>query len=402
MTPTDTRRDPGRPGRGALYFYLSYARAAPVADKPQADRDLQVRRFYRDLHSAVRRASGRSGGADLGFYDGEVSYQADPLESMAEALGRAEILVPLYSPSYLRTSWTRREHDAYRARLRAQEVEDPAAHILPLLWTPVPADRRLEAEQADELDRAVRIGEGIAEYAAEGLRALCMLRSYVTPYERMIQRIATTIVRIAEGSPMGPAEVPDLDQIVVRPPEDESLVVTVLTTTPAEPRAAAASTLHGTAWHPYAGRPHLPVAEYVAWTAERLGLAARVTEFDDALARAVSSPVVAIVDPTILAQHDGETLLRRAFAGVMSWVRPLVVADRDDPYASEVERVLKEANSPDGSALVVTRVNGPEQLERVLPSVIVRARQAFLKDALPLQEPQPPPRPRLTGRGDQN
>jgi len=139
-------------------------------------------------------------------------------------------------------------------------------------------------------------------------------------------------------------------------------------------------------WRPFADRQVLPVAEYAASTAERLGLSTRVVDFDRIPSLVDHSPVVVIIDPRILADPDGEKTLKAAFKGLPEWVLPLVVAQRDDPnfappFAARVVRVLESVRET-----TVPTTDGLEELVADLPRIISRARRAYLRSG-PVRPP---------------
>jgi hypothetical protein len=395
--PRETGGGPGWRG-DALYFFLSYARLAPLPRESysgesgeafrtdEVDSDPEIDKLFSDLDAEVRKRVGGQKRIKYGFYDRQISFNEDPRRSLAEALGRAQVFIPLYSPSYLTTSWTRRELNAFRARMDGQGQE-PEAHILPVLWTPVPAWTASNADQR-ALDRARSLYSEVSEYCENGLRALCLVRTFADAYTSVVGHLADRVVALTHDAMVSPGPAVDLDSLPHAQVDDPSFIVTALTST--MPRENEA-----TSWHPYTGRQELPVVDHVVRTAERLGLSVKVVSFGQVSESSADNPALAVVDPRILQERDGEAELVRAFRDLPQWVRPLVVGNSEDPpldtLARRAQSVLTGGVVAEGRG--VERVDGPEELEARLPSALVKARQTYLKHG-PYAVPTAP-RPRL-------
>jgi FxsC-like protein len=419
MNPPERVTPAVGPQGDALYFFLSYARLGPLAyDRApssadsrldlgarSSDPDHEVRTFFDDLRLEVAAHAPARRGRTVGFFDGEISYPYDAKSALADALGRAQVFVPLYSPSYLDMSWTRREQAAFRARMAEQDV-DPERHILPLLWTPVPS-WVVSHDQQGMLARARDLDLGVPEYADYGVRALCMLQTYAAAYRRVVEGIAERIIEMARRAPVEPSRAPDPDEISDVSAGDPSFILAVLTSSAADDGTDGG----GAGWHPYKGRQSLPIADYAARTAERLGFSPSLVALDAVAGASRHNPVVVLVDPTVVVRAGGEARLRSAFESFPPWVHPLIVGDvgeedgaAPDPLITRVEAVLASAlpasSGPD--ARRVHTVRGPGSLESRLPHVLAMARRAYLKHGPYIgQGPPLSPRPRLTG-GDRN
>jgi hypothetical protein len=310
---------------------------------------------------------------NIGFFDQQIPPTSDLKAELSEALGQAEVFVPLYSPGYFTKTWTLRERGVFLNRLATAETPGSDRHLIPVLWTPFPSWRK-----PTSVDEALELGEGIPEYAENGVRALRMLSSYRDSYNLVLHRLATKIIHAVEHYPIGPSPAADLRQIPAALSDDPAFIVTALT-----PRRARADERgSGVAWRPFAGSQVLPVAEYAASTAERLGLSTRVVDFDQVPPLVDRSPVVVIIDPRILADPDGEQTLRAAFMGLPEWVLPLVVAQGDDSrHSGPTPRLADRAMTVLESVreTTVPRTDGLEELVADLPRVITRARRAYLK-----------------------
>ncbi|MBM0278568.1 TIR-like protein FxsC [Micromonospora tarensis] len=380
----------GRPAARGTYFFLSYAHSAPPPGA-RADADVWVGQFFADLTEEVRRQARPVAGMRIGFFDQHIPLGADWKAALAEALGDAEVFVPLYSPGYFSRPWALGEQESFRARLAAAGLaRAAAAHLTPVLWIPFPP-----WETHPELDGALDLGRDVPEYAADGLRAFCMLASYRDRYERLLGRLASRIVHTAERRPMGPSRAPGLDEVVRPAATDPDFVVAVLAPTrghlPAsrDPAGYAAS---GRLWRPYGRSQELPAAEYAASTAERLGLSARTEDFAQAAGLLERRPAVLLVDPWIAAAPDASGALAGMLHGLREWVVPLVVTDDGDSqdatrWANEVTQLLHDAGLPQ-----VKRACNVPEFVALMPALVTEARRQFLKYG-PVVPFEPPPEP---------
>ncbi|GGO31431.1 TIR-like protein FxsC [Micromonospora parathelypteridis] len=387
MSPPADRR---RPAARGTYFFLSYAHSAP-APGARADADVWVGQFFTDLSDAVRRQARPVAGMRIGFFDQHIPLGADWKAALAEALGDAEVFVPLYSPGYFSRPWALGEQESFRARLAAAKPARTAAgHLIPVLWIPFPP-----WEAHPELDGALDLGRDVPEYAEDGLRAFCMLASYREQYELLLSRLAGQIVHIAERRPLGPSRAPGLDEVARPAPTDPDFVVAVLAPTqdrlPAD-RDPAGYAANGRLWRPYGRSQELPAAEYAVSTAERLGLSARTEDFAQAAGLLDRRPAVLLVDPWIAATPDGPEGLARMLHGLREWVVPLVVTDEEDTqdatrWATEVTQVLHDAGLPQ-----VKRACSMPEFVDLMPALVTEARRQFLKYG-PVVPFEPPPEP---------
>lgn len=135
MSPPADRR---RTGARGTYFFLSYAHSAPPPGA-RADADVWVGQFFADLTDEVRRQARPVAGMRIGFFDQHIPLGADWKAALAEALGDAEVFVPLYSPGYFSRPWALGEQESFRARLAAAgSARLTAGHLTPVLWIPFP------------------------------------------------------------------------------------------------------------------------------------------------------------------------------------------------------------------------------------------------------------------------
>ncbi|MFC8619659.1 TIR-like protein FxsC [Micromonospora purpureochromogenes] len=377
MTWSDASSSGAPPGR-QTYFFLSYAHSVPLSASARPDTDFWVNRFFQDLGAAVRRGARRTGELDVGFFDGLVSPGADLKQTLTDALSVAHVFVPLYSPKYFSNAWAVGERDSFRSRLTRLAPGRAARHILPVLWLPLsPWEERPETAQALEL-----VGDGVerADYAENGLRALCKLSAYRRQYESILSVLADRIITVAESEPLAPSRAATVTSNPVTDSGETALVVTTLT--PHDPR-----------WRPYGDQHELAVADYVAATAERLGLSTRVVAFADARAQAPQCPTVVLVDAAI-----GAEAARDAVDGLPRWAVPLVIAadgERGETTPEAIAGTLQDARFPQ-----VLPVRDIAEFERCAPQLVIEARKQFLRHG-PVDPPDGPavPRPSLRPAG---
>ncbi|GLY00194.1 MULTISPECIES: TIR-like protein FxsC [Actinoplanes] len=360
----------------AVSFFLSYAHSVPLSDRRGTDdTDIWVRRCFDDLKREVTALTGAPS-ADTGFVDYQAGPGADWKAMLDEQLGRADVFVPLYSPGYFNKSWPQQERAAFLDRVERAfpgEPERGQEHIVPVLWipllgpgaTPVPRD----------LARAVSLGTAIPEYAENGLRALLMLTSYATQYHRILVRLARRIVEVAEASVLPPGHSVSIGDIPRLEPAPGTTPFVVGVLGPAGP------------WKPFGKALDLPIAEYAANVAERLGLPAQIAERPADLKAMDTAPAVLLVDHRV-SQGRLATLRGR----IHPWVRPVVVGDRAD-RAGPVVHLLKELG-----ATRVKSAHDVTQFAQMMPSVVSEARRQYLRQAS-VQALDGYPRPRLDGDG---
>ncbi|TDB79938.1 TIR-like protein FxsC [Micromonospora sp. KC721] len=376
MTWSDTTST-GTPTARQTYFFLSYAHSVPLSASARPDTDFWVNRFFQDLAFAVRERARRAAELDVGFFDGLVDPGADLRRTLTDALSVTHVFVPLYSPKYFGNPWAVGERDSFRSRLVALPPGRAARHVLPVLWLPLPP-----WEDRPEADQALRLAQDPADradYAENGLRALCKLSAYRRPYRTILAALAEQIVAVAESEPLAPSRAVPLTRSPGVESGDTPLVITLVTP-------------HGAGWRPYPDQHALPVADYVAATAERLGLPTRVVDLAEAPARAAQSPTVVLVDASV-----GPGAVRAAVDDLPRWAVPLVIAAdgaRGDAIPETIAGSLQDARFPQ-----VLPVREIAEFERCAPQLVIEARKLFLRHG-PVAPPDGPAEPRPSLRPD--
>lgn len=386
---------PRRAGQGS-YFFLSYAHSPPGAHEPGASYtspDPWVHTFFRDLVEAVEHRALPRAGMRPGFIDMEVDPGADWNATLTEALGAAEVFVPLYSPTYFKNPWPLKEHAAFLRRLMSADIRAPGDRVIPVLWIPFrPWDT------PPEVQTAMALGEGVPDYAENGLRALCMLSYYRDQYLLVVNRLADRIVAAVRDSELAPTS----DLVLERAPAADVAPMFVASVLASTDRGGAgwSSAVYGATskvWRPFGEEQALPAADYVASTAERLGLLpTRIVDFAESEGLFRYYPTVLLIDPLTLESEGGHDVLQAVAKTLPSWVRPLVVVNEATPDSTRADRLAAEAVDMLLRAGVAkpVRVSQLQEFVDVMPTLVTEARRQFLKHG-PVSPPAGDPGTRL-------
>jgi FxsC-like protein len=368
------------PARRGAYFFLSYAHSAPPTDE-STDTDHWVRVCYEDLTEAVRHLAQPTAGLSAGFIDDLIQTGSDWNAALGDALAVAEVFVALYSPGYFNKSWPLRERESFLHRLREIEgATDKQRHILPVLWIPL-----FSWETTAEIREASQLGGDVPAYAENGLRALCMLPSYQAEYRIILDRMARRIVDVAENSPVGPSWVPPPEDVKGAFATETQFVVAVVAPTKDRAPSGRGTRTYGEKpwqWRPFADKQTLPLAQYVANTAERLGLPTQTVTLADKPQSVGETAAVVLVDPWIAADQPGRAQLTTTLATLPDWVIPLVVVNRKDPqYEPEGAALVRSvADMLSGfPALPVIEAQDLQQFVDAVPVLVTEARRRYLK-----------------------
>jgi FxsC-like protein len=398
--------DKAEEGRRGSYFFLSYAHSPPLAGNHQADPDQWVRRFFRDLTASVTRHATPRSALAPGFFDQEIPVGSDWKASLNRALGAAEVFVPLYSPGYFARSWPGREWACFHRRLVMAGLDDPVRRFAPVLWIPLPGEQDRPA-----LREALAVGASQPDYAENGLRALLRLKPYRGVYRDVVDRLARRIVELAEGSPLEPSPVPDIDATESAfLPEAAPAVfaVTVAAPTAGAVPAGGDPSHYGERsqyWRPFPRQQELSLAAYAAGVAERLDFAVMVTGIEKTGDLLSSRPGIILIDPWFIAEDRGLRMLRSFVQGLPSWVLPLLVLE--PPHDARAARLAKDVRDIlDAAGAVRTEaahraargVGSLEEFVSIMPALIAEAERQYLRHG-PVPTPAGPPgaRPRLGG-----
>ena len=391
-----------RAGRGS-YFFLSYAHVPPLTDiglyggesatvdtEPDVE-DPVVERLFKDLSEEVGRRASRPEML-VGFYDRQIAAGVDWSAALAEALGAAEVLVPLYSPSYVNGVWSVSERRSFQGRL--DRDGGSRAHVQPVLWIPIPGARPYHD------DDPLAIGAGIDGYAEDGLRAMRELTYLNDGYRAVVNRLAQKIVAVAEEEPLSPSHAEQPADLVDEVSPNAQFIVAVVAPREAELRSTGRSTSRygrrGSQWRPFAGAA---AARQVATIAERLGLPTDIVDLPEGTAELHTHPTILLIDPWIMALRDGRERLSGVLTEMEAWVTPVVLTDADDPeYADRGERLFRDAlrvlDTGHVERAAAQGINHVETFVSTMPRVIDQTRGSFLRNGPTYAPPgEYPPRP---------
>jgi FxsC-like protein len=172
-------------------FFLSYARG---------DDDEDVRRFYSDLCTALRRRV-----ADpvepIGFLDREIDLGARWSNELAEALAASQVFLAIYSPRYFRRDKCGREWGVFADRMAGYERQAGVRTnlIIPVLWVVsggMPEEAMSLQVYGDDLNTV---------YASSGLYRILHLHRYQDDYLDFVERLADKIHGIAQTHRLPPS-----------------------------------------------------------------------------------------------------------------------------------------------------------------------------------------------------
>ncbi|HEY3870782.1 MAG TPA: TIR-like protein FxsC [Actinocrinis sp.] len=334
------------------FFFLSYAHTAPLDGLEPDPVDYWVEKLFRDLSAGICRETGLAPDTPVGFFDGTLQAGADWKAETTARLSTAEVFVPLYSSRYFAMSWPGREWACFATRLAGEPPGRPSPHIVPVLWSPLPS--ALDLPEAD--DPVALIGDAgeFEEYAANGLRALNMLRLYRELYEKIVGQLAKRIVHVAREHRLGRRAVPPLDRMPSefrRKGADDDFVFAVAAPTAQTVPAGRVPGWYGaesTDWRPFGDRQELSLADHAIAVTERLGFSTEALPAGSAAAHGATAPTVVLIDPWIAAPLDrpeGAALreLRKLFEGGRApWTMPLLVVNTADRESAECHSLLSE------------------------------------------------------------
>jgi len=338
------------PGMNRPYFFLSYAHSDPLAGPPGANPDEPVREFFGDLVDAVRRYASWRSGMIPGFYDQEIPLRSDWEESFRQALGAAQVFVPLYSAAYITKSRPGQEWACFSRRLELAGLDNPGRRFVPVLWTPL-----LETQHPLGLQEALDLGVGEHGYTENGLRALLKIPRYQGSYRGVVNVAAKRIVTVAEEYPIRPSEVPDIDQMKSPfTPEPHLSVFVIETAAPTAGTVVPERDARGygessSDWRPFPQQER-PLAEYARQVARGLDFNAEVRELKAVNDPHTRRPGIILIDPWFVADDSGRLTLESVVDSLPRWVLPLMILDQPDDastqkLADQVREILNAAGA---------------------------------------------------------
>ncbi len=375
-----------RPTGNRPYFYLSYAHSPRMAKYRDADPDRWVSRFFGDLLVAVRRHSSTPSGLIEGFFDQHLPPGLDWKESLSQALGTAQVFVPLYSAGYLAKSLPGREWACFRKRVELAGLEEPERRFVPVLWAPLSG-----TQDPPGLREALALGADEPGYVDNGLRALLKISSYRDSYRAVVNLLAKEIVVLAEQSPIRPSEVPDIDEMNSAFSLGSPLAVFAIET--AAPMARTVATERDphdpgnsdAEWRPFP-QQEIPLTQYATQVVERFDFQAEVSTIKTVSDPRTRRPGIILIDPWFIAHEDGRSALESAVNQLPRWVLPLLILDQsEDPrtldLADQVRAILSAAGAllTDSSRQAARGVSSLGDFVSIMPRLVVEAERQYLR-----------------------
>jgi aminoglycoside 3-N-acetyltransferase len=360
-TVTPVRPD-GLAGQAAgRYFFLSYARLSPLPAVPRADiadpPDRAVRSFYRDLQAAVARRAAPGTRLGPGFLDVEVAAGSHWRSGLVDALGAAEVFVPLLSPQYYRRSWPLREWAAFERRAGDAETGEPGRRFVPVLWVPVPAQTS-EDSDAPGLAAALSLADAgsRARYAELGLLGLQRRKEDDDHYRRILGTLAARIVALAEKTPIGPspAAIPALAA-----PPGATATGRVFTVTVTARGAGAGAT----------------PADYLLLSAEKLGFAARVRDYAGPDGEISVRPGFLLIEPGRGAVPED---LDVTVAALPPWVLPVVLTTSGERTIFAKSIYNQYGRRPEIVRRALSGIGSLRELLGIAPLLVAHAEREYL------------------------
>jgi FxsC-like protein len=379
------------------YFIVSYAHSPKIAEHPDADR--WVSTFFDDLEFAVRRYAAARSGPIHGFFDQRLLPGSTWKESLSQALSTAQVFVPLYSAGYFARSLPGREWACFHRRVELAGLADPESRFMPVLWTPLHGTQDLPG-----LREALALGHDAPGYAKNGLWPMLKIKSYHDSYRAVVNLLAKRIVVLAEGSPIRPSEVPDIDEMKSAFALGSPLAVfAVETATPTARTVAMGHDPHGNGegdgeWRPF---PHqeFPLTQYARQVVERFDFQAEVSTIKTVADPRTRRPGIILIDPWFIADEDGRSALRSAVQQLPRWVLPLLILDQpNDPrtrdLAGQVREILSAAGAlpTDSSRQAAEGVSSLGDFLSIIARLVIEAERQYLRFRSGRVRSQPSPR----------
>ncbi|HEU5332845.1 MAG TPA: TIR-like protein FxsC [Actinocrinis sp.] len=415
MTTDPVRRDDGFGAGPGGYFFLSYASTPPSRQDSRADADGIVDDFFRDLSGAVERLRGLPD-LDIGFCDRTLAPGVDRQARILNALGRAEVFVPLYSPRYFTSISAGREWTVFFQRLLAQGVVEPGHHVVPVCWTPLPPGYR-PPTGVDVPAEHLAVGN----YGDDGLQTMYRLTRHRADYQRVVVEVARAVVRIAEHERVGPGLAdPVEDSQLYFPQDTDGPVFAIVVAAPdfvsAGLNRRAAYGQVPAAWRPFGVSEELPLAQDAAAIAARFGFLPRVFSLGDKGDHFAESPGVLLIDPWLATTREGRNHLGRVVGQLPPWALPVFVTAEEEQVSQRLARrfadVAAELTDPGGpargeaAARPAVTITSLREFGAIFPILVTDAARRYLRHGRvhPAQRGDQAPRPRIkgpdTGPGD--
>jgi FxsC-like protein len=407
MTGNPPRGDYSFGAEHGGYFFLSYASTPPARRESHADADGVVDDFFRDLSEAVADVR-RLPELGIGFYDRFLAVGLDREARVRTALGRAEVLVPLYSPRYFKSVSAGREWTVFFRRLLTQGVADPGRHVVPVCWTPLPPGYNYPTG-VDVPAAHLAIGN----YAEDGLQTMYNLTRHRADYQRVVNEVAKSVVAIAERHRVGPGLTAPVEDRELDFPQDSdgpafAIVIAAPDVASAEPGSRSAYGPTQAQWRPFGMSEELTLAQDAAAIAARFGFISRISALGDKGDPFVEAPGVLLIDPWLATTAEGRTRLEGAISRLPRWALPVFVTGEAElishrlgrPLSAVAAELAATAAAAQGETAhrAVGGITSLEDFGELFPILVTDASRRYLRYGRVYPEPRDPSaRPTIMG-----
>jgi FxsC-like protein len=405
------------------FFFLSYAHT-PSWGPESGDPDHWVRVLFKDLCNHIMALTDLPAGSNAGFMDREMRSGEGWPERLSENLATCRVFVPLFSQRYFSSEMCGREWYAFSERMlhaRATGAGSVSA-IVPALWTRVDLTELPDSVRHIHLDNS---GFG-NRYTSNGIYGLIKLNRLRDEYEETVYGLADRIVQAAHECRLPPGRPRDYEStpsaFKPRGAEPRHIQLTVAAPTREtvpEHRDKEAYGDDALDWNPYHLESSRPLPAHAEELIRSLDYRVTVVSFDDedpGDKTTVADPQVPggrpgilLVDQWALTDEERRRRLKTFDACARPWVSAMVPRSKDDAQchggpgrrlSEELERVmptiLERARRSD-SRIAVNGVPTLKAFTKVLPDVVAHTTRQYLKNAEPRLPPgRYVPRPRLT------
>ncbi|MEU2621032.1 TIR-like protein FxsC [Streptomyces sp. NPDC007157] len=400
------------------YFFLSYAHT-PQWGPDSGDPDHWVRVLFNDLCSHIMALTDLPGGSPAGFMDREMRSGEGWPEKLSENLAACRVFVPLFSPRYFTSEMCGREWYAFHERMLNARTTGTAtaSAIVPALWT------RVDMRELPDSVRHIHVEDASSggRYLNKGIYGLIKLSRLHDEYDETVLGLAERIVQAARESGLPPGRPRNYEntpsafkprgtgprhiRLTVAAPTEDSVP---------EQRDTGPYGDDALDWNPYQTESTRALSAHAEELIRSLDYRVTVAAFDDEhpgeepQTSGDRQPGILLVDQWALTDEERRSRLKTFDAYARPWVSAIVPRCRTDlqnhgeqgrRLAEELERVmptiLERARRSD-TRIAVNGVPTLKSFTRVLPEVVAYTTRQFLKNAEVRLPPGPHvPRPRL-------
>ncbi len=400
------------------YFFLSYAHT-PQWSPDSGDPDHWVRVLFNDLCNHIMTLTDLPAGSPAGFMDREMRSGDGWPEKLSENLAACRVFVPLFSPRYFSSEMCGREWYAFHERMLNARTTGAAnaSAIVPALWT------RFDMRELPDSVRHIHV-EPLSEggrYLSNGIYGLIKLSRLRDEYDDIVYGLAERIVQAADESRLPPGRPRDYESTpsAFKPRGSGTRHIRLTVAAPTEDsvhqhRDTGPYGDDALDWNPYQTESTRALSTHAEELIRSLDYRVTVVAFDDENpgeeppASGDRQPGILLVDQWALTDEERRGRLKTFDAYARPWVSAIVPRCRTDlqnhseqgrRLAEELERVMPTILERARRGDARTAVNGVPTLKaftRVLPEVVAYTTRQYLKNAEVRLPPGPDiPRPRL-------